>query len=91
MNVMVKRYLEVSYHQGKPLAAYLYIDRQPGDTAARTERHGAWLIDYAADGRTIGVEFTSVGTVNLSELNRILAAAKQRALSNLDVRPLEAA
>ncbi len=88
---MAKRYLEVSYHEGRPLAAYLYIDRRLGDTVARTERHGTWLIDYAADGRTIGVEFTSVGTVNLTELNRILAAAHQPALSVLDVRPLEAA
>ena len=88
---MAKPYLEVTYRQGKPLAAYLYLDRRPGDIAARTERHGTWLIDYAADGRTMGVEFTSVGTVDLAELNRLLAAARQPAISVLDVHPLEAA
>ncbi|HEV2296023.1 MAG TPA: hypothetical protein VGR35_19415 [Tepidisphaeraceae bacterium] len=85
------RYLQVTYRQGKPLAAYLYLDRRPDDTAARTQQHGTWLLDYAADGRTIGVEFTSVGPVDLAELNRLLAAADQPALSVLDVRPLEAA
>ena len=88
---MAQPYLEVTYRQGKPLAAYLYLARRPGDTAARTERHGSFLIDYAPDGRTIGVEFTSVGTVNLTELNHLLAAAHQPALTDLDVRPLEAA
>lgn len=88
---MTKPYLEVTYRQGRTLAAYLYLSRTPGDKAQRTERHNAWLIDYAADGRPIGIEFPSAGTVNLTELNRLLAAANQPPLSPLDVRPLEAA
>ena len=31
------RYLEVIYRKGKPLAAYLYLPRRDGDTAARSE------------------------------------------------------
>ena len=88
---MSKPYLEITYRGGKPFAAYLYLDRKPGDTAARTERHGQWLVDFTADGRAIGVEFTQVGHLDLDELNAVLAAAKQPKLSAFDLAPLEAA
>jgi len=88
---MNKPYLEVTYRQGRPFAAYLYLDRQPGDRSARTERHGAWLVDFTADGRAIGVEFTQVGGVDLEELNRVLSGGLQRAVSVEDLVPLNAA
>ena len=88
---MSKPYLEITYSEGKPFAAYLYLDRQSGDVAARTERHGRWLVDLTADGRAIGVEFTAVGRVDLEELNQVLAAARQTRISQADLTPLEAA
>ncbi len=33
---MGKRYLEVTYRDGKPVAAYLYLQRQSGDRSVRT-------------------------------------------------------
>jgi hypothetical protein len=53
---MSKPYLEITYRQGKAFAAYLYLDRRPGDASGRTERHGNWIVDYAHDGRAIGIE-----------------------------------
>lgn len=88
---MSKPYLEITYRQGRPLAAYLYLDRRPGDKSTRTERHGSWAVDFAADGRAIGIEFTQVGRVDLAAVNRILAAAHQPHLSANDLVPLEAA
>ena len=88
---MSKPYLEITYRQGKPFAAYLYLDRRPGDKSARTERHGQWVVDFTADGRAIGVEFTSVGAVNLTELNKILASGQQPAIAVSDLVPLQAA
>ena len=88
---MSKPYLEITYRQGKPFAAYLYLERPNGEKAARTERHGSWLVDFASDGRAIGIEFTSVGAVDLSELNRVLIASHQPALSLIDLAPLIAA
>jgi len=88
---MAKPYLEVTYHKGKPFAAYLYLERQPGDKAARTERHGPWLIDLAADGRVIGVEFAELGAIDVAELNRVLTGANHPAISVADLTPLEAA
>ena len=88
---MSKPYLEITYRQGKPFAAYLYLDRRPGDTAARTERHGVWLVDFTSDGRAIGIEFTQLDSVDLSAINRVLTAAHQPALSSADLVPLVAA
>ena len=88
---MNKPYLEITYRQGKPFAAYLYLNRLPGDKADRTERHSTWLVDMTADGRAIGIEFTQVGGVDLAALNRILVAANQMALSRDDLMPLIAA
>ena len=88
---MSKPYLEITYREGKPFAAYLYLDRKPGDTTARTERHGQWLVDFTADGRAIGIEFTQVRRANLEELNRVLSAGRQPAVSVDDLAPLEAA
>jgi hypothetical protein len=88
---MDKPYLEITYRQGKPLAAYLYLSRKPGDKAARTERHDHWLVDFTSDGRAIGIEFTRLGTVNLNELNLVLAANHQPAISGSDLVPLQAA
>jgi hypothetical protein len=88
---MSKPYLEITYRQGKPFAAYLYLNRLPGDKSARTERHGSWIVDFAADGRAIGIEFTQLGSVDLSEVNRILIAAHQPAISGADLAPLKAA
>jgi hypothetical protein len=91
LSTMSNSYLEVTYCQGKPFAAYLYLNRVPGDKSVRTQRHGSWIVDFAADGRAIGIEFTDPGTIDLSEVNRILLAAHQPPISDTDLAPLRAA
>jgi hypothetical protein len=88
---MSNPYLEITYRQGKPLAAYLYLNRRSGDHAVRSERHGTWVVDFSADGQVLGIEFTHVGTVDLEAVNRVLGEAHQPALSTADVFPLQAA
>ncbi|HEV8603930.1 MAG TPA: DUF2283 domain-containing protein [Tepidisphaeraceae bacterium] len=88
---MAQPYLEITYRQGKPFAAYLYLERRPGDKSARTEPHDSWIVDFAPDGRVIGVEFLQVGNVDLAALNRVLVAAHHPPLSNSDLMPLQAA
>jgi uncharacterized protein YuzE len=88
---MRKPYLEVTYRQGKPLAAYLYLERRNGDKAAKTRRQGGLLVDLSADGRLIGIEFTDIGAVDLAAVNRILEESHQPALSAPDLAPLTAA
>jgi uncharacterized protein YuzE len=70
---MRQRYLQVGFLKGKPFAAYLYLARRAGDVSARTERQDAGLlIDYAADGRAIGIEITAPSKVTLEAINRAL-------------------
>jgi uncharacterized protein YuzE len=89
---MENRYLEVTYRNGKPLAAYLYLPRNPGDVSVRTERHSdGLLIDFAADGRAIGIEITAPSKLSLETLNRALAAVNQHPATAADLGPLAAA
>ena len=85
---MNKPYVQITYREGEPFAAYLCLDRKPGDTAARTERRGSWLVDFAADGHAIGVEFTRPGQIDLCKLNQVLASGQQPAISIDDLAPL---
>ena len=51
-------YLEVTYRQGKPVAAYYYLPRLAGQRSVRTRRvEPGLLIDYAKGGRPIGGDF----------------------------------
>jgi hypothetical protein len=71
---MSRRYLEVTYRSGKPLAAYLSLPRRSGDVGARVEPHGeGFLVDWTSDGRPIGVEMPSPGLVTVDGLNRVLS------------------
>ena len=88
---MAKPYLEVTYRGGKVLAAYLYVNRRPGDTAARTERRADFAADYSDDGRLIGVELLRPSGVNVPASNEILAAAPTPAIGEAEVAPLRVA
>ncbi len=89
---MKQRYLEVTFRNGKAVAAYLYFAREAGDVSERTEkRDGGLLIDFAADGRAIGIEITSPGTLSINALNRALADVNQGPASRDELAPLVAA
>ena len=89
---MKDRYLEVTFRNGKPLAAYLYLPRNPEDASVRTERAGdGLLIDFAADGRPIGIEITAPSKLSLETLNRALAAVNQDPATADELGPLAAA
>lgn len=88
---MPRPYLEITYRQGKPFAAYLYLERRPGDKVSRTQRHGEWMVDLADDGRALGIEFIHVGKVDLAALNAMLQQIRQPILSMEDIVPLNAA
>ena len=89
---MNQRYLQVTYRKGRPLAAYLYLPRKIGDKSARSVRcEGGLVLDYAADGRPIGVEITAPRMATLENLNRALAAAQVEPLSADEIQPLLAA
>lgn len=90
--MMKHRYLEVTFRDGKPIAAYLYLPRRPGDVSARSERRDSGLvIDFAADGRPIGIEITSPRQLSLAALDRVLADLHEAPASHEELAPLSAA
>ena len=89
---MKNSYLEVTYRNGRPLAAYYYLPRHDGDTSARTERvEGRLLVDFSSDGRPIGIEIPSPSQLDLRTLNKTLVRLGQEPVRPEDMAPLEAA
>ena len=89
--VMKARYLEVTYRNGRPLAAYLYLPRRPGDRSARTERPEPGLVvDFTADGRPMGIEITAPSRVSLDGINRVLARLGMDPIQRAELAPLAA-
>lgn len=86
---MSSRYLEITYRQGKPVAAYYYLPRQPGDFSARSVIGEAGLItDFAPDGRPIGIEISSPSSITLASINAALTAVRQPPAVADDIAPL---
>jgi hypothetical protein len=86
---MTQRFLEITYRRGRAVAAYLYLPRKADDKSARTERmDGGLLLDYADDGRPIGVEITAPGKFAISALNAALNVAGAEPVAPDEVAPL---
>lgn len=84
-------YLEITFHRGKPLVAYVYLPREPRDSSDRADLVRGCVIDRAADGRPIGIELTSPRSVTLGDLNHVLAELRLDPLTAEDLSPLAAA
>lgn len=89
---MKHAYLEVTYRKGRPLAAYYYLPREEGDRSVRTEQlGGGLLVDFAPDGRAIGVEISAPSQLDLEALNGALVRLGQEPVRPEDLAPLLAA
>ena len=89
---MKSSYLEVTFRHGRPLAAYLYLPRQPKDKSYRTERaEPGLIIDYTRTGKPIGVEISAPSKLSASALNRVLRRLGVPPVSRGDLAPLQAA
>lgn len=84
--------LQVTYRKGKPIAAYLYLPRRTGDKAKSTrEPVEGLLVDYAADGRPIGLEIRSPGYVTVDQVNDVLDHLGLGRIAPEELAPLQAA
>ena len=89
---MKKRYLDVTFHKGKPLAAYYYLPRITGEKSVRTEKAGAgFLIDYGQSGRPIGIEITAPESISRRTINEILDKLNLNPAQKEGLAPLLAA
>jgi hypothetical protein len=83
-------YLEVTFRNGKALAAYYYLPRNEGDKVARVETHGAGLlVDLAADGRPMGIEIAIPALVTVEAVNEVLAKYGRPPISAAELAPLK--
>lgn len=85
-------YLEVTFRRGQPLAAYLYLPRQPGEKSCKTSKtnHGL-VIDFGESGNPIGIEITAPSKVTVDDVNRVLEKLGLSRVSNDELSPLHAA
>ena len=88
---MRQRYLEVTFRNGKPLAAYLYLPREGRGTVASTRDAGNGLkVDFDAAGLPIGVEITAPSIVSVASLNAVLERFGAGTIAENELAPLAA-
>ncbi len=89
---MKEPYLEVTYHRGKPIAAYLYLPRQSEDRSYRTSKEDPGLIvDFNESGQPIGIEITAPSIVTAKEINGLLTKLGLSEIKAAELIPLKAA
>jgi hypothetical protein len=72
---MMPAHLEITYRKGRALAAYYYLSRQGEERSVRVEKIlDGILVDFAADGRAIGIEIASPGHFDVTRLNEALVS-----------------
>jgi len=89
---MKEPYLEVTFRHGRPLAAYLYLEREHGDRSVRTAKaEPGMVVDFAQGGRAIGIEITAPTMITATDINRVLAELGVPPVTVEDLAPLRAA
>ncbi len=89
---MNEPYLEVTFRRGRPVAAYYYLPRRPGEKRHRTSRvEPGMVVDYGRSGHPIGIEITAPGKLTLAAINRVLRKLGVAAVRRADLAPLRAA
>ena len=86
---MKDRYLEVTFRKGKPLAACLYLARDPGMRSYRTESIGSGiLVDCGPHDEPIGLEITAPEQATLFDINQTLSRLNLPPISPVEAFPL---
>ncbi len=89
---MKEFYLEVTFRQGQPMAAYLYLPRRAGEKSYRTSKADPGLvIDLNRKGKPIGIEITAPAKLTVAALNRVLRNLGLPPVRRSDLTPLQAA
>lgn len=82
-------YLEKTYRKGRPLAAYLYLQRKARVHSVRTRKLASGLIaDFDSEGNPIGLEITSPSTTTAEEINTALENLHVPSVSQQELAPL---
>ncbi len=88
---MKDRYLEITYRKGKPVAAYLYLPRQPRAKVRRTSKAAEGvLIDYDKAGKPMGMEISAPAHVSWEAIKKVVVALNLPPISEEELAPLRA-
>ena len=89
---MKEPYLEITFRRGRPIAAYYYLPRRPGQKSYRSVRiEPGMVVDLGRGGKPIGIEITAPGLVSQPILNRVLKQFGLPAAKSADLAPLKVA
>jgi hypothetical protein len=89
---MKEPYLEVTFRDGRALAAYDYL---PGRVRRRVwrsrEAAPGLILDLARDGQPVGIEITEPKRITLTAINRVLRGLGLPVMNARDFAPMHAA
>lgn len=85
-----RRHTQVSYRQGRPIAAYVYLKGWPGHKSVRTEEIDSGLvIDFSPSNEPLGLEIINPATVSIESINETLRKFGERPLDPGEVEALK--
>lgn len=96
------REISIAFRDGAAFAAYMHLNvpHLPRGSAPRASRvqvyrskpvDGGYVIDFARNGRPIGIEVTSPATVTVAGVNRLLVELGLKKVTRKVLKPLLAA
>ena len=89
---MKQPYLEITFRRGKPLAAYYYLPRRPGQKSYRSvPAEAGMIVDFGRKGEPLGIEITAPQRVSAASLNRVLRRLGLPPVKAAELHPLRAA
>ena len=89
---MMGRSLQITYDNGRPLAAYLGFNRPSGAHAVRSEELGEGLVvDFDREGAALGLEIVNPEIVTGPQINAVLASLGLAEMTKQELSPLPAA
>lgn len=81
--------MQLSFRDGRLMAGYLYFQKGPHTTVARTKREPDGMnVDFAADGTPLGIEFIAPSKITMERVNTLLQALGQSPASLDELWPM---
>jgi hypothetical protein len=89
---MSGNYLEVTFRKGRPIAAYYYLPRRPGQKSFKTMLADPGIVvDFSRSGKAIGIEITAPSKISIAAINRVFRKLGLPTIKSSDLAPLLAA
>lgn len=83
--------IEITFRQGRPLAAYLRLDASRAAHASTREVTPSLLVDVDARGVAVGIEILAFDDATIAKINDVLVSLGHAPLTAAEMGPLHAA